>query len=71
ITEAVSSGFLPATDAETLALAWWSLAHGMASLTVDGKFALRATQSGTTPEALTVRITEIFANLIDTKGASD
>ncbi|MGW4117000.1 TetR/AcrR family transcriptional regulator [Nocardia sp. NPDC004711] len=69
VADAVHSGFLPATDAETLALAWWSLAHGMAALTVDGKFGLRATQSGTTPEALTTRITHIFANLIDQRPA--
>lgn len=65
VADAVNSGFLPAADAETMALAWWSLAHGMAALTVDGKFALRATQSGTTPEALTARITGIFADLVD------
>lgn len=69
VADAVHSGFLPATDAETMALAWWSLAHGMAALTVDGKFGLRATQSGTTPEALTTRITHIFANLIDHRPA--
>ncbi|AYF78755.1 WHG domain-containing protein [Nocardia yunnanensis] len=65
VADAVASGFLPAADAETMALAWWSLAHGMAALTVDGKLGLRATQSGTTPEALTDRITRIFADLID------
>lgn len=65
VAEAVASGFLPASDAETMALAWWSLAHGMASLTVDGKFELRATQSGTTAPALTARIAHIFADLID------
>lgn len=65
VADAVTSGFLPAADAETMALAWWTLAHGMAALTVDGKFALRATQSGTTPEALTTRITTLFADLID------
>ncbi|PSK26717.1 TetR/AcrR family transcriptional regulator, partial [Nocardia seriolae] len=71
VADAVASGFLPAADAETMALAWWSLAHGMASLTVDGKFALRATQSGTTPQALATRITRIFADLIDGRGATD
>ncbi|WP_036510285.1 TetR/AcrR family transcriptional regulator [Nocardia aobensis] len=69
VATAVTSGFLPAADAETMALAWWSLAHGMASLTVDGKFGLRATQSGTTPEALTARITRIFADLVDRGGS--
>ncbi|UGT39838.1 TetR/AcrR family transcriptional regulator [Nocardia yamanashiensis] len=65
IAVATRAGSLTAEGAETLALAWWSMAHGLASLTLDGKFDLRAEQMGTTSAALTERITRMFAGLLD------
>ncbi|WP_067819658.1 TetR/AcrR family transcriptional regulator [Nocardia inohanensis] len=65
IAVATRAGSLTAEDAETLALGWWSMAHGLASLTLDGKFELRSAQMGTTSQALTERITRMFAGILD------
>ncbi|MEV6774451.1 TetR/AcrR family transcriptional regulator [Nocardia sp. NPDC051030] len=65
VTELVRIGALPAEDAETLALAWWALAHGLAALTIDGKLGKRATQMGTTAAELGDRVTRTFAGLIE------
>ncbi|WP_067712392.1 TetR/AcrR family transcriptional regulator [Nocardia yamanashiensis] len=67
IAVATRAGSLSAEDAETLALAWWSLAHGLASLTLDGKFEARSAQMGTTAQVLTERITRLFAGILETR----
>lgn len=67
IDDATRTGGLPPEDAETLALSLWSLAHGLASLTVDGKLELRSAQMGTTASALADRVTRMFADLLDSR----
>ncbi|MCU1646321.1 MAG: hypothetical protein JWN03_6596 [Nocardia sp.] len=67
LADATRAGELPAEDAETLALAWWSLAHGLASLTLDGKLEARSAHMGTTAAALADRVTRMFADLIDSR----
>ncbi|MGY4103216.1 hypothetical protein ACW2Q0_27195 [Nocardia sp. R16R-3T] len=37
MADAVAAGLLPADKSDTLAVMWWSLAHGMASLWLDGQ----------------------------------
>ncbi|MFE3545362.1 TetR/AcrR family transcriptional regulator [Nocardia sp. NPDC059177] len=51
IGECVAAGTLPADGADRLAIAWWGLAHGLASLWLDGHLDNRSAQLGThTPE---------------------
>ncbi|MEV4123886.1 TetR/AcrR family transcriptional regulator [Nocardia sp. NPDC049707] len=64
ITEAVAAGLLPADKADTLAVMWWSLAHGMASLWLDGQLEKRSTQLGTTVPTLVEDIMRTFAALV-------
>ncbi|WP_067703770.1 TetR/AcrR family transcriptional regulator [Nocardia jejuensis] len=68
LADAIRAGVLPAADAETLALAWWALAHGLASLEIDGKLGKRAAEMGTTAKELGNRIITMFAALIDRTG---
>ncbi len=71
VDEAVRAGVLPADKAGTLAVAWWSMAHGLAALTVDGRLGKRAGLMGTTPEELTCRITSMFAAFVDSARSGD
>ncbi|MFF0492780.1 TetR/AcrR family transcriptional regulator [Nocardia sp. NPDC004068] len=65
IAELVASRALPAAQADTLAVAFWSLAHGVASLALDGQLTKRATQLGTDAQTLADRITHLFAGLME------
>ncbi|MBL1076733.1 TetR/AcrR family transcriptional regulator [Nocardia sp. 2] len=66
VAEAIHAGALPAAEADTLIMAWWAMAHGLASLEIDGKLVKRAGEMGTTADALAERITRLFAGLIET-----
>ncbi|MRH91380.1 TetR family transcriptional regulator [Nocardia sp. SYP-A9097] len=67
IAEATSTDALPSEDIDTLAVALWSLAHGLASLTVDGKLELRSAQMGTTAAELSDRVTRLFTEMINSR----
>ncbi|WP_433761779.1 TetR/AcrR family transcriptional regulator [Nocardia sp. CA-135398] len=64
IADAVAAGLLPADKADTLAVMWWSLAHGMASLWLDGQLEKRSIQLGTTAPTLVEDIMRTFTALI-------
>ncbi|MEV2225335.1 TetR/AcrR family transcriptional regulator [Nocardia vinacea] len=64
IAEAVAAGLLPADKADTLAVMWWSLAHGMASLWLDGQLEKRSIQLGTTAPTLVADIMRTFTALV-------
>ncbi|MFE9319631.1 TetR/AcrR family transcriptional regulator [Nocardia sp. NPDC052278] len=64
IAEAVAAGLLPADKADTLAVMWWSLAHGMASLWLDGQLEKRSIQLGTTAPTLVGDIMRTFTALV-------
>ncbi|MEV0064292.1 TetR/AcrR family transcriptional regulator [Nocardia sp. NPDC050718] len=64
IDEAVAAGVLPADRAETLTVAWWGLAHGLASLWLDGHLVKRSEQMGTTAPVLVDTIMRAFADLV-------
>ncbi|WP_433634361.1 TetR/AcrR family transcriptional regulator [Nocardia sp. CA-120079] len=64
IAEAVAAGLLPADKADTLAVMWWSLAHGMASLWLDGQLEKRSIQLGTTAPTLVEDIMRTFTALV-------
>jgi AcrR family transcriptional regulator len=63
IDDAVRAGVIPAEDAQTLAVTYWSLAHGLASLIVDGKLGARAAHMGIDTSELTDRVTRMLATL--------
>jgi AcrR family transcriptional regulator len=65
VAEGIRAGALPAGDAETLAMGWWSLAHGLASLLLDGQLAKRATMIGTDADTLSHRVMTLFAAALD------
>ncbi|MFD6390856.1 TetR/AcrR family transcriptional regulator [Nocardia sp. NPDC055029] len=64
VIEAVAAGVLPADRAETLAVAWWGLAHGLASLWLDGQLEKRSEQLGTQAPELVDAIMRAFTDLI-------
>ncbi|MFI6362446.1 TetR/AcrR family transcriptional regulator [Nocardia sp. NPDC050630] len=64
IGDAVADGLLPADKADTLAVMWWSLAHGMASLWLDGQLEKRSIQLGTTAPTLVEDIMRTFTALV-------
>lgn len=64
VAEAVATGALSADRAETLAVAWWGLAHGLASLWLDGQLEKRCQQLGTPTTVLVDTIMRSFADLI-------
>lgn len=68
VTAGVDAGLLPADKADTLAAMWWSLAHGMASLWLDGQLDKRSSQFGTTTPALVDDVMRTFTALV-THGA--
>jgi AcrR family transcriptional regulator len=63
VAEAVRAGTVPAEDAQALALTYWSLAHGLASLILDGKLGERATHLGLDTLELADRVTRMLAAL--------
>jgi AcrR family transcriptional regulator len=68
IADCVAAGLLPADKADTIAVAWWGLAHGLASLWLDGQLEKRCVQLGTVAPTLVDDIMRTFATLI-TPGA--
>ncbi|MEV5834695.1 TetR/AcrR family transcriptional regulator [Nocardia sp. NPDC052112] len=64
IADAVAAGLLPADKADTLAVMWWSLAHGMAALWLDGQLEKRSIQLGTTAPKLVEDIMRTFTTLV-------
>ena len=57
-------GSAPACDPEPLVAAVWALAIGIVTLWLDGPLEGRCVQLGTTPEALTARITALLESLL-------
>ncbi|MGI5176698.1 TetR/AcrR family transcriptional regulator [Dactylosporangium sp. CA-152071] len=57
-------GSAPAGDPEPLVAAVWALAIGIVTLWLDGPLEGRCVQLGTTPEALTARITALLESLL-------
>ncbi|WP_433734334.1 TetR-like C-terminal domain-containing protein [Nocardia sp. CA-129566] len=64
IADAVAAGLLSADMADTLAVMWWSLAHGMASLWLDGQLEKRSIQLGTAAPTLVEDIMRTFTALV-------
>ncbi|WP_433716187.1 TetR/AcrR family transcriptional regulator [Nocardia sp. CA-084685] len=64
VADTVAEGLLPADKADTLAVMWWSLAHGMASLWLDGQLEKRSIQLGTTAPTLVEDIMRTFTALM-------
>ena len=64
VAEAVAAGVLPADRADTLAVAWWALGHGLASLWLDGHLEKRSEQMGTNAPDLVDAIMRSFTGLI-------
>ncbi|MDO3650633.1 TetR/AcrR family transcriptional regulator [Nocardia mangyaensis] len=71
VAECVADGVLPADRAEILAIAWWSLAHGLASLWLDGQLDKRSEQMGTHTPDLVDAIMRAFTALITPAAAPD
>ncbi|WP_280276496.1 TetR/AcrR family transcriptional regulator [Nocardia wallacei] len=67
IAEIVADGAFPADEADAVAVAVWSMGHGLAALALDGQLAKRADQLGTTAPDLGSRITRLLADLIDAR----
>ncbi|KAA2264228.1 WHG domain-containing protein [Solihabitans fulvus] len=61
--EVVQAEVISAEDAQTLALTYWSLAHGLASLILDGKLGERAAHMGIDTPELADRVTHMLATL--------
>ncbi|MFE7799618.1 TetR/AcrR family transcriptional regulator [Nocardia sp. NPDC057440] len=64
VADCVAAGLLPADKADTIAVAWWGLAHGLASLWLDGQLEKRSVQLGTEVPALVDDIMRTFTALI-------
>ncbi|MFQ6329931.1 TetR/AcrR family transcriptional regulator [Nocardia sp. CWNU-33] len=64
VADCVAAGLLPADKADTIAVAWWGLAHGLASLWLDGQLEKRSVQLGTEAPALVDDIMRTFTALI-------
>ncbi|MBF6435509.1 TetR/AcrR family transcriptional regulator [Nocardia cyriacigeorgica] len=56
VAECVGAGELPADKADTLAVTLWGLAHGLASLWLDGQLEKRSALMGTTAPELVADI---------------
>lgn len=63
IGDCVAAGVLPERGAETMAVTFWALAHGLASLWLDGQLAKRSDQLGTSAEDLVAEILRTFTAL--------
>ncbi|MFB7874594.1 MULTISPECIES: TetR/AcrR family transcriptional regulator [unclassified Nocardia] len=66
VTEGVAAGVLPADRAATLAITWWGLAHGLASLWLDGHLDNRSAQLGASTPELVEAIMRGFTALVAT-----
>ncbi|WP_328402161.1 TetR-like C-terminal domain-containing protein [Nocardia sp. NBC_00403] len=64
VADCVAAGLLPGDKADTIAVAWWGLAHGLASLWLDGQLEKRSAQLGTEAPALVDDIMRTFTALI-------
>lgn len=64
IADCVAAGVLPAGRAETLAVAWWALSHGLAALGVDGQLDKRSSLLGTDTDTLVDDIMTTFGTLL-------
>lgn len=71
VADCVSAGVLPADRADTLAVMWWSLGHGVASLWLDGQLEKRADQLGTAAPVLVDDIMRTFAAPIASRRVTD
>lgn len=71
VAECVEAGVLPAGRADMLAIAWWSLAHGLASLWLDGQLDKRSAQMGTPTPDLVDAIMRAFTALITPAATPD
>jgi AcrR family transcriptional regulator len=60
VADCVRAGLVPAGDADTLGVAAWSLAHGLASLWLDGQFKHYTDD----PSAVAARITALTESLL-------
>ncbi|MFC6010175.1 TetR/AcrR family transcriptional regulator [Nocardia lasii] len=69
VAECVAAGSLPPDRAEILAIAWWGLGHGLASLWLDGQLDKRSARMGTHTPELVEEIMRTFTALI-TPGAT-
>ena len=67
IADAVRAGALRAEDAATIGVTYWALGHGLASLWLDGQLPQRAAELGTSPEALTSRVTTLVERLMSAR----
>ncbi|WP_330230847.1 TetR/AcrR family transcriptional regulator [Nocardia sp. NBC_00508] len=65
IAECVRAGTLPTDKADTLAVMFWGLGHGLASLWLDGQLEKRAGQFGATASDLVDDVMRTFAALIE------
>ncbi|WP_067466411.1 TetR/AcrR family transcriptional regulator [Nocardia amamiensis] len=65
IAQCVRAGALPADKADTLAVMFWGLGHGLASLWLDGQLEKRAIQFGTTASDLVDDVMRTFTTLIE------
>jgi AcrR family transcriptional regulator len=64
VADCVADCVLPAAKADTLAVTWWGLAHGLASLWLDGQLEKRSVQFGTTAPELVDDIMRTFTTLV-------
>ncbi|MEU4342007.1 TetR/AcrR family transcriptional regulator [Nocardia sp. NPDC023852] len=65
IAECVRNGALPADKADALAVMFWGLGHGLASLWLDGQLEKRAGQFGTIASSLVDDVMQTFTALIE------
>lgn len=69
VADCVATGALPADRADILAVAWWGLAHGLASLWLDGHLVNRSEQLGTSAPDLVDAIMRSFTTLTSDRAA--
>ncbi|MGY2093350.1 TetR/AcrR family transcriptional regulator [Nocardia gipuzkoensis] len=68
--DCVRSGILTEVDANTLAVGWWSLCHGLASISLEGMLDKKVANfqrngRATTVQTLTIQVVGLFESLID------
>ncbi|GAB2646652.1 TetR-like C-terminal domain-containing protein [Nocardia goodfellowii] len=64
IGDCVASGLIAAERADTVSVAWWGIAHGLASLWLDGQLEKRAGLLGTTAPELVQNIIQACTGLV-------
>ncbi|MGK8523655.1 TetR/AcrR family transcriptional regulator [Nocardia asteroides] len=60
----VGKGALTGTEASTLAVAWWGVCHGLASLELEGLLAGKAADRDTTAQELNDQVIHLLQSLI-------